>query len=83
MACTTCLVCFIGTVKGGSKKKEKKGKCFGSCGASSGHTTKLKQSIFFRYLWSQLVKISQNLLIDATPFGKLDSLRKKRKTLIV
>jgi hypothetical protein len=28
----------------------KKGKCLGRCGASSGHTTKLKQSLFFRYL---------------------------------
>jgi hypothetical protein len=31
-------------------KKEKKGKCLGRCGASSGHTTKLKRSILFRYL---------------------------------
>jgi hypothetical protein len=31
----------------------KKGKCLGRCGASSGHTTKLKQSIFFRYLWQK------------------------------
>jgi hypothetical protein len=29
----------------------KKGKCLGRCGASNGHTTKLKQSILFRYLW--------------------------------
>jgi hypothetical protein len=28
----------------------KKGKSLGRCGASSGHTTKLKQAIFFRYL---------------------------------
>jgi hypothetical protein len=30
---------------------KKQGKFLGICGASSGHTTKLKQSIFFRYLW--------------------------------
>jgi hypothetical protein len=48
MARTACLVCFISTVNGGSKKG---GKCLGRCGASSRHTTKLKQSIFFRYLW--------------------------------
>ncbi len=29
----------------------KKGKCLGRCGASSGHTTKLKQSVSLRYLW--------------------------------
>jgi hypothetical protein len=29
----------------------KKGKCLGKCGASCGHTTRLKKSIFFRYLW--------------------------------
>ncbi len=46
MACTACLVCFISTVNGCRKK----GKCLGRCGASSGHTTKLEQSIFFRYL---------------------------------
>jgi len=50
MVHTTCLVCFISTVNGCSKKK---GKCLGRCGASSGHITKLKQSIFFRYLWSK------------------------------
>jgi hypothetical protein len=35
----------------------KKGKCLGRCGASSRHTTKLKQSIFFRDLWP-----SQNII---------------------
>jgi hypothetical protein len=35
----------------------KKGKCFGRCGASSRHTTKLNQSIFFRYLWLSLINI--------------------------
>jgi len=43
MARTACLVCFISTVNGRSKKKEKKP--IMSC-ASSGHITKLKQSIF-------------------------------------
>ncbi len=52
MVHTACLVCFISTVNGHCKKQTKKqGKCLGRCGASSGHTTKLKQSIFFRYLW--------------------------------
>ncbi len=50
MARTTWLVCFKCTVNSRSKK----GKCLGRCGASSWHTTKLKQSIFFRYLWFQL-----------------------------
>jgi hypothetical protein len=38
----------------------KKGKCLGRCGASSGHITKLKQSIFFRYLWDQRIKEKKN-----------------------
>ncbi len=43
---TACLVCFISFVNGHSKKKPWK------VGASSLHTTNLKQSIFaFRYLW--------------------------------
>jgi hypothetical protein len=33
-----------------AKKKMKK-KCLGKCGTSSGHITKLEQSILFRYLW--------------------------------
>jgi hypothetical protein len=44
MARTACLVCFICTVNGHSKKKEEK-KAIMGC-ASSGHITKLKQSIF-------------------------------------
>ncbi len=48
MAHTACLVCFICTVNGRSKKQKKKP--IMSC-ASSGHITNLKQSIFaFRYL---------------------------------
>jgi hypothetical protein len=38
-ACTACLVCFISTVNGHSKKRLK-------CGASNGHIINLKQSIF-------------------------------------
>jgi hypothetical protein len=34
----------------------KKGKCLGGCAASSGHKTKLKQSIFFRYLCNLIKK---------------------------
>ncbi len=41
MAHAACLDCFISTVKGRSKKK----KPIMSC-ASSGHITKLKQSVF-------------------------------------
>ncbi len=48
-ACTPCLVCFIGTVNGRSKKKKEKKPIMS--GASSGHTTKLKQSILLRCLW--------------------------------
>jgi hypothetical protein len=44
MARTTCLVCFISTANSLSKKKEEK-KAIMGC-ASSGHITKLKQSIF-------------------------------------
>ncbi len=40
MARTAYLVCFISTVNGHNQEKEKK------CGASSGHITNLKQSIF-------------------------------------
>jgi hypothetical protein len=36
----------------------KKGKCFGRCGASSRHTTKLNQSIFFRYIWWHISAVS-------------------------
>jgi hypothetical protein len=43
MARTTCLVCFISTVNGCSKKKIKKKPW--KMGASSGHITNLKQSI--------------------------------------
>jgi hypothetical protein len=49
MACTAWLVCLISTVSGRSKKKKK-------CGASSGHKTKLEQSISFDIygLWLQI-----------------------------
>ncbi len=46
MACTACLVCFISTVNGCSKKEKKPIKT----GASSRHITKLKQSILLRCL---------------------------------
>jgi hypothetical protein len=47
---TACLVCLISTVCGRSKKEEAEN-VLGRCGASGRHITKLKQSIFFRYLW--------------------------------
>jgi hypothetical protein len=54
MAHTACRVCLISTVSGYCKKN---GKCLGRCGTSRGHTTKLKQSIFFRFLWFQNIRI--------------------------
>ncbi len=48
MARTTCLVCFISTVNGHCNKKKKKRKEEAypwKAGASSRHTTNLKQSI--------------------------------------
>jgi hypothetical protein len=42
-AYTACLVCLISIVSGCSKKKEEKSQ---KCGASSGHITNHKQSIF-------------------------------------
>jgi hypothetical protein len=47
---TTCLVCFISTVNGHSKRKKEKKPSITS-GASSGHITKLKQSIILRCPW--------------------------------
>jgi hypothetical protein len=43
---TSCLVCFISTVNGNNKKKEKKAKNVALLGGSSRHITNLKQSIF-------------------------------------
>jgi hypothetical protein len=43
MAHTACLVCFISTINGRSKKKKRLS--LGRTGASSGHITNLKQSI--------------------------------------
>ncbi len=69
MARTACLVCFITTVNGRSKKRKKKP--IMSC-ASSEHITKLKQSIFaFRYLWSQglgLKKIEHRYKVHSLNF---------------
>ncbi len=47
----------------------KKGKCL-RCGASSRHTTKLKQSVFFRYLWFhwQKCKIRHGTYSQHFPF---------------
>ncbi len=52
MECTAFLVCFISTVNGRSKKKKEKKPIMS--GASSGHITKLKQSILLRCLCSKL-----------------------------
>ncbi len=50
MARSACLVCFISTANGHSKKKTEKKAITG--GSSSGHITKLKQSILLRCLWN-------------------------------
>ena len=55
---TTCLVCFISTVNGHCQKKKP-----WKTGASSGHITNLKQSIFdFWYLWVELICLEQSTL---------------------
>ncbi len=41
MALTACLVCLVITVSGHGKKIKNRQKC----GASTGHTTKLEQSV--------------------------------------
>jgi hypothetical protein len=52
IACTACLVCLISTVNSHSKRKKKKRSLLTiKTGASSGHITKLKQSILLRCLW--------------------------------
>ena len=46
MACTACPVCFISTANSQCNKKERKEEAYPwKAGASSGHTTNLKQSI--------------------------------------
>ncbi len=47
MVCTACLVCFISNVNGHWKKKKKRKEEAHpwKAGASSGHTTNLKQSV--------------------------------------
>ncbi len=57
MAHTACLVCFISDVHGGNQKQKP-----WETGASSGHITNFKQSIFdFQYLPIELklLRISQ------------------------
>jgi hypothetical protein len=46
----------------------KKGKCLGRCGASTGHTTKLKQSLFFRYLWTGFINFIIAFLFKLVEF---------------
>ncbi len=56
MAHTACLVCIISTVNGCSKKKKEKKPI--TSGASSRHTTKLKQSKILRCLWIMVISIT-------------------------
>jgi hypothetical protein len=49
MARTACLFVSLVLLMAAARKSQE---CLGRCGASGGHITKLKQSIFFRYLWS-------------------------------
>jgi hypothetical protein len=51
MTPTACLVGFISTVNDRNKKRKEKNII--TSGASSGHITKLKQSIILRCLWVQ------------------------------
>jgi hypothetical protein len=60
MVRTACLVCFISTVNGAAKKQEKKPI---TSGTSSGHITKLKQSLLLRCLWLGLFRTMQSLLL--------------------
>ncbi len=53
MARTACLVFFISTVNGCSKKKKEKKPIMN--GASSRQITKLKQSILLRCLWLRYI----------------------------
>ncbi len=58
----TCLVCFIRSVNGHSKKKKKKG---WKSGASSGYITNLSNLFFFWYLWFSY--FCQLLLLPLAP----------------
>jgi hypothetical protein len=83
MARTTCLVCFISTVNGLSKKKRKKKKPIMSC-ASNGHITILKQSIFaFRYLWPAHLGIRTGGLIAPSMFKNNPQIDELTNTLAV
>jgi hypothetical protein len=73
MAHTACLVCFISTVNGHNKKKEKKKKPIMSC-ASSGQITNLKQSIFvpfYIYGFIALVTSYQKFVVEDDLGGTL------------
>jgi hypothetical protein len=48
MACTACLVCFISTVKGCSKKAEN---ALEGVALVAGTQQNLSNLLFFRYLW--------------------------------
>jgi hypothetical protein len=69
MARTARLVCLISTVSGRCKKGRSLGRYIGS----SGHTTKLKQSILFRYLWSYTYGGGNHLfyLMSVVPEGSV------------
>jgi len=62
MASTVCLVCLISTVNGRSKKSLK-------CGITSGHTTKLEQSISLDIYGLNAVEKLWALLTAETTLG--------------
>jgi hypothetical protein len=70
MACTACLVCFISTVKQLQQKKKEKKPIMSF--ASSGHITKLKQSIL-------RLSISMMAAPNSTKNWRVLSLPKKQR----
>ncbi len=61
MICIACLACLVSTVSGSHKNT------LGRAIASSGHTTKLEQSTFLRYLWLKIFKVmntGNNFVMD-------------------
>ncbi len=74
MVHATCLVCFISTFNGRSKKKGKK------CGASSRHITNLKQSIFSFDIYGWLLLTTKVQSAIALTLTSSLSIRRNRRT---
>ncbi len=70
MAHTACLVCFISTVNGCSKKRKEKKPI--ETGASSGHITNLKQSILETFdIYGCDIMYDMIINVNRTPAIKL------------